>query len=103
MPERMAIYIPAFNAASTLPQVLERIPLAIKERVDEIFIVDNNSTDHTHLVALGYKHLHQMHNLEIVRNPENVGYGGSQKIAYRRCIDRGYRCVAMLHGDAQYA
>ena len=103
MPERMAIYIPAFNAASTLPHVLERIPPAIKERVDEIFIVDNNSTDHTHLVALGYKHLHQMHNLEIIRNPENVGYGGSQKIAYRRCIDRGYRCVAMLHGDAQYA
>jgi len=103
MLKKVAIYIPAFNAASTLPRVLERIPAHVREGVQEIFVVDNNSTDNTHLVAVGYRHLQSMHNLEVIRNPKNVGYGGSQKIAYKRSIDREYACVAMLHGDAQYA
>lgn len=99
----LAIYIPAFNAAATLPKVLDRIPDRLKSAVGEIFVIDNNSPDHTNLVAIGYKQLNNMHNLEVIRNPENVGYGGSQKIAYQRCIDRGYSAVVMLHGDAQYA
>lgn len=103
MLEKVAIYIPAYNAASTLPRVLERIPKNIKEGVKEIFIVDNNSADNTHLVAIGYRHMQEMHNLEVIRNRQNEGYGGSQKIAYQRCADRNYQCVAMLHGDAQYA
>ena len=103
MKKKVAIYIPAFNAAATLPKVLERIPPAVREQVVEIFVIDNDSPDNTHLVAIGYKHQQNVHNLEVIRNPSNVGYGGSQKIAYRRCIDRGYDCVVMLHGDAQYA
>jgi glycosyltransferase involved in cell wall biosynthesis len=101
--KKIAIYVPAFNAASTLPEVIDRIPEIIKDKVEEIFIIDNNSDDYTHLVVIGYKHLNELQNLTIIRNPENVGYGGSQKIAYRRCIEKKYAVVAMLHGDAQYA
>jgi glycosyltransferase involved in cell wall biosynthesis len=101
--KNIAIYIPAYNAAATLPCVLDRIPQSLKERAAEILVIDNHSADHTYLVALGYKHLHGLDNLQVIRNTDNVGYGGSQKIAYHRCIDRGYHCVAMLHGDAQYA
>lgn len=100
---KVAIYIPAYNAASTLPLVLDRIPPKIRENVGEIFIVDNHSSDNTHLVAVGYKATENVHNLEVTRNPKNEGYGGSQKIAYERAIDKGYSCIAMLHGDAQYA
>ncbi len=103
MSPKIAIYIPAYNAAAILPLVLDRIPAAIKGRVAEILVIDNYSEDHTYLVALGYKHLHGLHNLEVIRNPSNVGYGGSQKIAYQRFIERGFDCVAMLHSDAQYA
>lgn len=101
--DKIAIYIPAYNAASTIPKVLERISARLKSTAAEIFIIDNASKDYTHLVAIGYQHLEGLHNLEIIRNPENYGYGGSQKIAYKRCIDRNYKYVAMLHGDAQYA
>ena len=103
MLDKVAIYIPAFNAAATLPRVLERIPERLRSHVAEIFVIDNHSPDNTHLVVVGFKHAHHVHNLEVIRNEENVGYGGSQKIAYKRCIERGYKCVAMLHGDAQYA
>lgn len=103
MSEKIAIYIPAYNAAATLPRVLARIPDDIKRRVDEIFVVDNDSADNTWLVAEGCRHIQHLTNLEVIRNPSNLGYGGSQKLAYRRCLERGHRCVAMLHGDAQYA
>jgi glycosyltransferase involved in cell wall biosynthesis len=101
--KKIAIYIPAYNAASTLSLVLDRIPKAVLEHVAEIFIVDNHSSDNTHLVAVGYKHLNQVHNLEVIRNPQNFGYGGSQKIAYQRAIEKGFDYIVMLHGDAQYA
>jgi glycosyltransferase involved in cell wall biosynthesis len=101
--KRVAIFIPAFNAASTLGTVLARIPLALRARMAEIFVIDNASTDDTSIVAVEFRAQNNAHNLEVIRNPRNVGYGGSQKVAYRRCVDRGYDCVAMLHGDAQYA
>ena len=103
MSEQIAIYIPAYNAAETLPRVLDRIPTRLKQRVAEILVIDNDSADNTHVVALDYKRFHHLDNLCVIRNPRNVGYGGSQKIAYRRCVEKGYQCVAMLHGDAQYA
>lgn len=100
---KIAIYIPAYNAGRTLPLVLDRIPEDVKNRVEEIFIVDNASHDNTYLIAVGYKNEKGVHNLNIIRNERNLGYGGSQKVAYRYAIDKGYDAVVMLHGDAQYA
>ncbi len=98
-----AIYIPAYNAAATLPLVLERIPDHVRKNVAEILIVDNHSSDNTSLVAVSIRDKEKMHNLEVIRNDKNEGYGGSQKIAYQRAIDKNFKCIAMLHGDAQYA
>jgi glycosyltransferase involved in cell wall biosynthesis len=100
---RIAIYIPAYNAAATIPKVLSRIPDELKQQVEEIFVVDNASEDNTHLVAIGYGHVNTLHTLRVFRNERNLGYGGSQKFAYRYCIERGFDAVVMLHGDAQYA
>jgi len=101
--EKVSIYVPAYNAASTLPRVLDRIPPAVRQQVHEILVVDNNSEDNTYLVAAGYRAQKGVYNLQVLRNERNEGYGGSQKIAYRRSIDLGLGGVAMLHGDAQYA
>jgi glycosyltransferase involved in cell wall biosynthesis len=100
---RIAIYIPAYNAASTIPKVLDRIPNDVKDSVEEIFVVDNASEDNSHLVAIGYAHQNNLPTLKVFRMEKNQGYGGSQKWAYRYCIDRGFDAVVMLHGDAQYA
>ncbi len=100
---KIAIYIPAYNAGATLPRVLDRIPLEIKDKVGEIFIVDNASPDNTYLVGIGYAHEKNLSNLKVYRNETNRGYGGSQKFAYQYAIDNGFDVVVMLHGDAQYA
>jgi len=100
---RTAIYIPAYNAEKTLHRVFSRIPQAVIDRVEEIFVVDNCSSDRTSEVVIEYKNTHNIPKLNVIRNPKNMGYGGSQKIAYQHCIDKGYDSVVMLHGDAQYA
>ena len=101
---KICIFIPCYNAAVTLPKVLERIPAQIKEKVQEIFVVDNASDDYTYLLAIGYREKHtDIKNLKIFKNAKNFGYGGNQKLAYAYAIKQGYDMVVMLHGDAQYA
>jgi glycosyltransferase involved in cell wall biosynthesis len=100
---RIAIYIPTYNAGYTLPLVLDRIPEEVRHRVEEIFVVDNASPDNTYLIGVGYKNEKGLHNLNVYKNERNLGYGGSQKFAYRYAIEKGYDVVVMLHGDAQYA
>lgn len=101
----LAIYIPAYNVGYTLPRVLERIPKELSSSIKEILIVDNASTDNTYITAVEWKKKHKniFQNVHIIKNQENKGYGGSQKIAYQYCIGKGYDYVVMLHGDAQYA
>ena len=100
---RIAIFIPAYHAAQTLPRVLDRIPPEIKEKVKQIFVIDNASPDNTYLIGVGYREEKGLDKLEVFRNETNRGYGGSQKRAYRYAIDNGFDIVVMLHGDAQYA
>lgn len=100
---RILCYIPAYNAAATIPSVLDRIPENMKERIDEILVVDNASEDNTHLVGIGYAHQKGLNKLKVHRSAVNGGYGGSQKVAYRYAIDNGFDVVVMLHGDGQYA
>jgi len=98
-----AIYIPAYNAAKTLAGVLARIPAAINDRVSEIIVVDNASTDGTAEEVVSLREKHSLYKLTLIRNETNLGYGGSQKVAYDYAIDKGYDFVVMLHSDGQYA
>ncbi len=101
--EKIAIFIPAYNVAHTLPMVIDRIPKSIKKKVKEILIIDNNSQDNTHIVAVQYKKRSGLSKLKIIKNDCNVGYGGNQKIAYNYAIKKGFDYIVLLHGDAQYA
>ncbi len=100
---KVAIFIPAYNAAKTLPIVIDRIPDEVKRNAAEIFVVDDASVDNTYLIGVGYQALNKLPNLKVYRNEKNKGYGGNQKFAYRYAIDNGFDVVVMLHGDAQYA
>ena len=100
---KILCYIPAYNAAATIPSVIDRIPDSMMTQIDEFLVVDNCSEDNTHLVSKGYAQEKGMTNLTVHRSEVNGGYGGSQKVAYRYAIDNGFDVVVMLHGDGQYA
>ena len=75
----------------------------MKERINEILVVDNASEDNTHLVSIGYAQQKGLAKLKVHRSETNGGYAGSQKVGYRYAIDNGSDVVVMLHGDGQYA
>ncbi|VVC03149.1 UDP-N-acetylglucosamine--dolichyl-phosphate N-acetylglucosaminyltransferase [Candidatus Burarchaeum australiense] len=101
--KKIVIYIPTYNVAHTLPNVLDRIPPELKKRASELLVIDNASSDNTYLTAVQYKADKRLHNMHVIKNERNLGYGGSQKKAYQYAIDHGYDIIVMLHGDAQYA
>ena len=103
MEPKIAIFIPAHDVSHVIPLVLDRIPEELKKTVAEILVIDNASKDNTYLTVIGYKHDKDLQNLKIIKNEKDLGYGGSQKLAYQYCFDKGYDIVVMLHGDAQYA
>jgi glycosyltransferase involved in cell wall biosynthesis len=100
--KRVGILIVAYNAASTLAQVLDRIPRDFVPRIDRVLVTDDASTDATYLVGLGYQQTTDLP-LTVIRQPKNLGYGGNQKAAYRWAMEHDLDIVVLLHGDGQYA
>ena len=101
--KKVGILVVAYNAANTLAQTLDRIPLDFRGEIHEILIGDDYSQDSTHLVARGYQQISPELPLRIVRHEHNLGYGGNQKWGYQYAIDHGWDVVVLLHGDGQYA
>jgi glycosyltransferase involved in cell wall biosynthesis len=90
--KKIAVVLPAYNAAKTLEKTYSEIP---KDVVDEILLTDDSSRDDTVSVArkLG---------IEVHVHAENRGYGGNQKTCYQKALDKGADIVIMLHPDYQY-
>jgi glycosyltransferase involved in cell wall biosynthesis len=99
----IGVLIVAYNAASSLESVLNRIPPDFRGRVSRVLLMDDHSRDSTFLVGLGYQQLETALPLEVTRHPQNLGYGGNQKAGYRRAIELGLDIIVLLHGDGQYA
>lgn len=99
---RIGVLIVAYNAASTLAAVLDRLPQGFRSRVAEVAVFDDASSDCTYMVGLEYQKDCDLP-LTIVRRPQNLGYGGNQKAAYRWAIEQELDIVVLLHGDGQYA
>jgi glycosyltransferase involved in cell wall biosynthesis len=100
--KRIGILVVAYNAVSTLANVLDRIPAEFRSKVSEVVVSDDHSEDATYLVGLGYRQTSDLP-ITVIRQPRNLGYGGNQKAGYRYAIEHGLDIVVLLHGDGQYA
>ncbi len=100
--KRVGVLVVAYNAASTLAKVLDRIPTELRADIEEVIVSDDHSQDSTYLVGLGYQQQSDLP-ITLIRQPTNLGYGGNQKAGYKLAIEHGLDIVVMLHGDGQYA
>lgn len=91
--KKIAVVLPAYNAALTLERTYREIPMDI---VDEVILVDDHSKDETAAIGrqLGIRH--------VIRHEKNKGYGGNQKTCYNKALELGADIVIMLHPDYQY-
>jgi len=91
--KKLAVVLPAYNAAKTLEMTFAEIPFDI---VDEVVLVDDASRDNTVETA---KKLSIEH---IVKHESNRGYGGNQKSCYAKALSLDADIIVMLHPDYQY-
>jgi len=91
--KRIAVVLPAFNAAETLENTYRDIPMDI---VDTVVLVDDASKDETAEKAndLGIPNL--------IQHEANRGYGANQKSCYKRALELKVDIIIMLHADYQY-
>ena len=106
MKKKLLIYIVAFNHEKFIEKVLDKIDNKIFEKYQtEILVNDDSSQDETLKIINDYKNQNIDKNckITILSNPDNLGYGGNQKIGYYYAIKNQYDFVALVHGDGQYA
>ena len=91
--KKIVVVLPAYNASKTLETTYNEIPFDI---IDDVVIVDDNSSDDTLAVAkkLGVNH--------IIKHEQNKGYGGNQKSCYNKAKELNADIIIMLHPDYQY-
>ncbi len=91
---KVVVIMPAYNAARTIVKTyLEVMATGI---VDEVIIVDDDSSDETVKIAAGLPHI------KLVKHLCNLGYGANQKTCYRQALQAGADIVIMVHPDYQY-
>jgi len=94
----VGIIIPAYNAARTLPDVLQRIPadrLAELGCAARVYVVDDGSTDGTAAS--------ETHAVRVLRHERNRGYGAALKTGLAASCGDGNALHVILHADGQYA
>ena len=102
---RLLILIVAYNAETTIKQVLARVPRHLALEYDvEVLVLDDSSQDKTFEQSREAQRAGALpFPLHVFFNPVNQGYGGNQKIGYHFAIKHGFDFVALVHGDGQYA
>ena len=100
---KIGIFIPAFDVAKTISKVVNAFCPEVLAQVDEILVIDNCSQDGTFevLKEISRSNTPTGQLLTIIRNEQNYGYGGSQKIAYQYFLDNGFTHFMIIHGDNQ--
>ncbi len=78
MNNKVSIYIPAFNAEKTIEQSIASI-LNQSIKVDEIIVINDNSSDQTEKI------INSFNNIKIINNLKNMGLGYNRNLAIKSC------------------
>jgi glycosyltransferase involved in cell wall biosynthesis len=89
--KRVAVVLPAYNAAKTLHSTVAEIP----DLVDTTILVDDGSSDQTVQIARDL-------DLKVYVHDRNYGYGRNQQTCYREALSCGADIIVMVHPDYQY-
>jgi glycosyltransferase involved in cell wall biosynthesis len=89
--KRVAVVMPAYNAARTLEQTVRELP----DVVDIKILVDDSSKDET-------AELSRELGVQTFVHDRNYGYGRNQQTCYREALAAGADIIVMVHPDYQY-
>lgn len=96
----LGIFIPAYNAAATLPEVIARIPEELWADIGTVTVIDDGSRDATAAVAERLSAAYPK--LRLYRCERNQGYGMAVRRGLGFSRESGCEYSACLHADGQY-
>ncbi|HEY5925937.1 MAG TPA: glycosyltransferase family 2 protein [Kofleriaceae bacterium] len=94
---RVAVVVPAFNEARKIAATVASIP----DYVDDIFVIDDASTDETAVAAGASATSSRVTPVHVVRHEHNRGVGGAIATGYRRALAAGADVAVVMAGDGQ--
>ena len=101
---KIAIAIPCYNCAVQIRRLLIELDevLTNQKLISEVFVIENNGTDSTLSEARRtIAELKSKRYFSLYRNPENIGLGGTHKIAFTLAKKNAHTHLIVLHGDHQ--
>jgi len=97
---KIGLFIPAYQAASTLGSVFERIPSDLWEHVAQVVVVVDGCTDQTESVVREW--MRRDARVQLVGHLANQGYGPSVRDGIEAISRTGCDIAVCLHADGQY-
>lgn len=97
--ERFLVFIPCYRCEKQIPRTLAQLS-EVHTLNCEILVLDNRSPDGTVEAAIQAADRLKLP-VNVARNDENYGLGGSHKAAFDYAIEHGFDYVIVLHGDDQ--
>ena len=100
MPE-ISLFIPAYNAENSLPDVLARISLDAWKMIRSVWIINDGSSDGTQSVISNLNRKYKP--IKCIQFKKNQGYGAAVKAGLLASRDENINYAICLHADGQYA
>ena len=97
---KISIFIPAYNAASHINAVIDRIPDKVWDYIVKVWIINDGSTDETgSVISVLERNDNKIIALHL---PVNKGYGTAVQIGLKKCRESSGDFAICLHADGQY-
>jgi len=95
----ISVFFPAYNDAGTIPSMVLRAILTLRELTDdyEVIVVNDSSQDHTGELLAELERQYDC--VRIVTHPTNKGYGGALRSGFSHATKD---LIFYTDGDAQY-
>lgn len=99
---KILLFIPMYNCEKQIVRVLNQLNDEVCNYIHEVIIVNNRSTDDGEAVVQEYLEKNKISiKINLLRNDDNYGLGGSHKVAFQYAVENGFDHVIVLHGDDQ--
>lgn len=100
--EKILLFIPMYNCEKQITRVLDQLDDTVQNYISEVIIVNNRSTDSGELAVASYLDKNEKKiPVNLLRNKDNYGLGGSHKVAINYALKNEFDYLIVLHGDDQ--
>ena len=101
MNAKLLLFIPVYNCEKQIIRVLAKMDESFMKYISHTILVNNCSLDETERVVLNWLKSHDFSNVTVLRNDQNIGYGGNHKVGFQYAINHSFDYIIVLHGDDQ--